>query len=286
MDLSQAQRDRLSFIELKIRFIGEIRRQDLISRFGIQVAAASRDLALYRELVPKNLDYDTKAKIYRYGKWFRPFFEFSAERVLLWLSRGYGDCAPERFRSIIPSDSSGPRSVINLDTLSVVTRAIHQRKALDISYRSLTSGLTRRDFVPFALADNGFRWHVRAFDRKRKIFVDLVIARIADAEIVDGEIGDSETAAQDNQWNRIVDLEMVPHPANIQHPDTIGAEYGMVDGVLKIPVRAALVGYLLQRWNVDCSANHNLKGTEFHLWLRNRETLYGVANIKLAPGYE
>eukprot|EP01035_Chromulina_nebulosa_P062805 gene62805-85892_t len=59
-DLTQPQRDRLAFVELRVRFIGEIRRQDLVTRFGIQSAAASRDLALYKELAPGNIDYDPK----------------------------------------------------------------------------------------------------------------------------------------------------------------------------------------------------------------------------------
>jgi hypothetical protein len=63
-DLTQPQRDRLAFVELRVRFIGEIRRQDLVTRFGIQSAAASRDLALYKELAPGNIDYDSKAKSY------------------------------------------------------------------------------------------------------------------------------------------------------------------------------------------------------------------------------
>ena len=46
-ELTQPQRDRLAFVKLRVRFIGEIRRQDLVTRFGIQSAAASRDLALY-----------------------------------------------------------------------------------------------------------------------------------------------------------------------------------------------------------------------------------------------
>ena len=41
-DLTQPQRDRLAFVELRVRFIGEIRRQDLVTRFGIQSAAASQ----------------------------------------------------------------------------------------------------------------------------------------------------------------------------------------------------------------------------------------------------
>jgi hypothetical protein len=63
-DLTQPQRDRLAFVELRVRFIGEIRRQDLVSRFGIQSAAATRDLALYKELAPGNIDYDSKGKSY------------------------------------------------------------------------------------------------------------------------------------------------------------------------------------------------------------------------------
>ena len=59
-DLTQPQRDRLAFIELRLHFIGEIRRQDLVSRFGIQAAAATRDIGIYKDLAPGNLDYDTK----------------------------------------------------------------------------------------------------------------------------------------------------------------------------------------------------------------------------------
>ncbi|VCW38726.1 hypothetical protein BANRA_05759 [Pseudomonas aeruginosa] len=75
-DLTQPQRDRLAFVELRIRFIGEIRRQDLVSRFGIQSAAATRDLALYKEIAPGNIDYDAKAKAYGLGPTFRPVFDF------------------------------------------------------------------------------------------------------------------------------------------------------------------------------------------------------------------
>lgn len=85
---------------------------------------------------------------------------------------------------------------------------------------------------------------------------------------------------------RFTELELVPHPANVQHPDTIEAEYGMENGVLKVRARAAMAGYLLRRWNVDCTEDHSLKGGEFHLWLRNRQALYGVTNLILAPGYD
>lgn len=93
-ELTQPQRDRLAFVELRIRFIGEIRRQDLVSRFGIQSAAASCDLALYKELAPGNIDYDIKGKSYVLGSAFSPVFDFPVERVLSWLSQGFGDGEP------------------------------------------------------------------------------------------------------------------------------------------------------------------------------------------------
>ena len=85
LGMTQAQRDRVALIDLRLRYMGEVGRQDLATRFGIQSAAASRDLAQYREIAPRNLDYDTKAKVYARAAWFRPVFDFPAERVLSWL---------------------------------------------------------------------------------------------------------------------------------------------------------------------------------------------------------
>lgn len=283
--MTQSQRDRLAFIELRLRFLGEIRRQDLVTRFGIQAAAATRDIGQYKNIAPRNLDYDTKGKVYVRSDWFRPVFEFSAERVLTWLSRGFGDGEPLRFKPLVPCESPGLLSAPGLETLSVLTRAIYKKSAVEISYRALSSGLTTREIVPFALADDGLRWHVRAYDRRSGEFRDFVLTRIADARLVPGRPDEREMSDQDIQWSRIVELELVPHPANVQHPDTIEADYGMEGGVLRIRVRAALAGYLLRRWNVDCTENHSLKGAEFHLWLRNHLSLVDVANLSLAPGY-
>ena len=285
-EMTQSQRDRLAFVELRLRFIGTVRRQDLVSRFGIQGAAATRDLSQYKELGPHNLDYDPKAKVYVRGEWFRPVFDFPAERVLIWLSQGFGDGEPLRLRPLVVCEGSTLSASVDLEMLSVLSRAIHKQSAVEISYRALSSGLTTREIIPFALADNGQRWHVRAFDRKSGDFRDFVLNRVAAAKLLAGPVGEHETADQDIQWNRVAEIELVPHPANIQHPDTIEAEYGMEDGVLRVRVRAAMAGYLMRRWNVDCTEDHSLKGAEFHLWLRNRQALYGVTNLVLAPGYD
>lgn len=285
-DLTQPQRDRLAFIELRVRFLGEVRRQDLFSRFSIQAAAASRDLATYKDLMPGNIDYDSKSKVYVRADLFRPLFDFGASRVLTWLAQGYGDNEPTRYRPPIPAEAATEISSPDLETLSVITRAIYRKTPIHITYRALTSGMTSREIVPFALADNGRRWHVRAYDRRKGEFRDFVLARVADAFFVDGAIADNERPDQDIQWNRVVELELVPHPANMRNPDTIEAEYSMTDGRLVTRARAALVGYMLRSWNVDCTPDHSLKGGENHLWLKNRQALYGVENLVLAPGYK
>ena len=73
--LSQAQRERLAYIDFKLYFFGEIGRPDLTSRFGVAPAGATRDLALYREIAPQNIEFDGSSKVYRIRKDFIPILE-------------------------------------------------------------------------------------------------------------------------------------------------------------------------------------------------------------------
>lgn len=59
----------------------------------------------------------------------------------------------------------------------------------------------------------------------------------------------------------------------------------MSDDVLRMRVRAANAGYVLRRWNVDCSVGHTLSAHEHLLALRNPISLYGVTSALLAPGF-
>lgn len=284
-DLTHSQRDRLAFVELRVRFIGEMRRQDLVTRFGIQSAAASRDLALYRELAPGNIDYDSKGKSYVLGQDFQPVFDFPPERVLSWLTQGFGDGEPMQLKAWMASESPSRLTPPDLDVLASVTRAIHQQCPLRIEYHSISSGRTEREIIPFSLIDTGLRWHVRAFDRKTREFRDFVITRIKRPILVtDAEVQPHERSDQDIQWTRIVELEMVPHPDQ-PRPEITEMDYGMVRGALRMKLRAATAGYILRQWSVDCSPDHRLRGPEFRLWLNDHLALYGVTNAVFAPGY-
>ncbi|MGD8174931.1 helix-turn-helix transcriptional regulator [Marinimicrobium sp. C6131] len=284
-DLTQPQRDRLAFVELRLRFVGEMRRQDSVARFGIQSAAASRDLALYRDLAPNNIKYDSKGKSYILGAGFRPVFDFPPERVLSWLTQGFGDGEPVRLKAWVASESPSRATPIDLDVLASVTRAIYQECPLGIEHHSISSGRSEREIVPFALIDNGFCWLVRAFDRRTNEFRDFALSRIRQPVVLKGQIvAPHEASNQDIQWARTVELELVPHPDQ-PRPEITEMDFGMRGGVLRIKLRAATAGYILRQLNVDCSPDHSLRSKEFRLWLKDYQPLCGVQNALVAPGY-
>ena len=130
--LSQAQRERLAFLEMHAYFTGELRRADIEGRFGIKPAASSRDLSAYRELEPSNLDYDVAARCYRPTKSFKPLFEFSSDRVLTWLLQGFGDGLELKPRKVVPCEGPGNLVRPDLAILSRVTRAICAKHALKV----------------------------------------------------------------------------------------------------------------------------------------------------------
>lgn len=284
-DISQAQRERLYHIDFKLYFLGAINRTNLVSRFGIKEAAASRDFALYKNLAPNNAQYCTQTRVYIPSSEFTPLFEHSGSQTLAALLHGFGDDFVGTQKPIVTCEAPTQLNYPNIQTLAFITRAIHNSQVLKIQYRSLSSGLSEREIVPYALIDNGLRWHVRGYDRARNRFADFVVNRIEAPQLISEEIPENQTKAADNQWNRIVELHIVPHP-KLKHPETIEAEYVMNSGLLSLNVRAALAGYVLRKWNVDCSKEHALAGPEYHLWLKNTPALYGVDNLSLAPGYK
>ncbi len=92
-----------------------------------------------------------------------------------------------------------------------------------------------------------------------------------------------ELSGNDDQWNRIIMLELVPHP-NHAWKDIVARDFGMTKNKLTLKVRAAVADYLLRLWNVDCSADHHLAPEIHRLWLRNNDVLRGVTSAEISPG--
>lgn len=284
--LTFAQKQRLSFIDFSLLFKGSINRKELTEKFEMGMANATRDLALYRELAPNNIDFNAQDRTYLQSKSFKPLFSYNSKQTLAKLANKISDGFDGVMEIPFPVDAPNQLNVPDIFIVAKIVQATLKKKPISIIYTSLSSGSKAREIVPHTIVDNGLRWHVRGFDRNTGEFRDFVLTRISKVTIKDLTVEQHEEEINDHQWVRMMDLVIVPHPNNVEYPQAIMMDYGMDNGVLELKVRAALVGYLLRRWNIDCSKEATLKGGEYQLWLKNRITLYGAENLVIAPGYD
>ena len=283
-ELTYAQRERLAFIDFCLQFIGQLARADLVNHFKTGLASCSRDLTLYKELAPNNMTLKHETKQYYRTDAFKPVFEHNPEAILGSLCRGFGDGLSQ---GISPSETCIDATRLihpNSDVIATLMRAINNRHAISCDYISLTSGDSSRVIIPHAIANNGQRWHVRAYDKKSKEFRDFVCTRLLNVTELKKSINASQSSENDKAWNNILGIELVVHPS-VSHPKAIELDFGMVGGVLHLEVREALIGYLMRQWNVDCSVAATLTGGEYHLWLKNAQELPKLASLEIAPGY-
>lgn len=290
-----AQEERLIYIDFFLYFFGSINRNDLMTRFKIKQAAATRDITLYRERMPDNLEYDTVKKTYKCSRQFKPRYTYNVHHVLTCIAHGF---SAQHFHiqenALLLCETPQVLNNPNVDVVSIITRAIKQNCVVRMNYASIKDGHETVEFVPFALVDNGLRWHVRGFNRRKNEFRDHVLTRISEASLLQVLPQKHESKEFDHQWNRIVSLELIPHP-NMDNPRAVIADYNMIDGKKRVEMRAAVAGYFLRLWNVDCSKNRDLRrvepdgteiGVEYQLCLGNLPALYDVKNANLAPGYQ
>ena len=282
--VSYAQRQRLAYIDFCLLFKGAIYRQDLINRFEVGLSAGSRDFNLYREIAPDNLEYSNQDKRYYQTAAFKPVFEHDAKRTLTKLANDISDGFDAIGDIHFPVESTSSLNVPDIFIVARIVQAILNNKAVSVIYTSLSNGSGARELVPHSIVDNGLRWHVRAFDRKTKSFRDFVLTRISKVTIKHSPVAE-ESVTADLEWQRLIPLQLVPHPKNVEFSTAIEMDYGMENKQLLIEVRAAMAGYLLRRWNVDCTERGTLTGPEYQLWLQNRFTLNNVQNLAIAPGY-
>lgn len=284
-ELSAAQRLRLAFIEFRIWFYGEISRKDVLERFEVATAAGTRDLMLYKQLAPHNFIYEQKR--YRYLPTFQPLFPHEPEKVLAALITGTAAADTGTSSEIISHDAPRRLNQPDLNTLATVTRAIHTGQVLALTYLSMRNGPSPRAIVPHSLVDSGLRWHIRAFDRTKGHFRDLVLTRMEDVRVLAdcNPPTSQELRGADAQWNRMFTLTLVPHPSR-PHPEVIAKDFGMQQGQLKVSLRGAVAGYVMRQWQVDCSPDASMRGQEIRLRLADPCELIGAGSAALAPGYQ
>ncbi|MGF1687440.1 WYL domain-containing protein [Photobacterium japonica] len=284
--IGSAQRERLAFIDFALYFFGEVTRKDLIDRFAVGHAATTRDLALYKELMPDNLKLDMRSKKYFKQADFLPLFTLDLQKTLATISLGYGDGFAGHQAFPINCETPISLTIPRTPVMAVLCEGIYRHRLIEIDYISASSGQSTRVIAPHSLVDSGNRWHIRSFDRKNNQFMDVVCNRVVAARIIEQAPDQHESIDADRQWQKYIELELVPHPRLI-NPKAIEMDYEMREGKLVIESRAALAGYLLRKWEVDCSADGCLYVyVGYQLALNNPQALYQVTSAMLAPGYK
>lgn len=282
---SQNQRERLNYIEFRVFFTGQFSRSDLVQRFGISKAGATRDLAIYQQEAPANIEFDGTTKNYRIAKSFQLHYlkEVEPKQMLRALVHGLGNDFGAGPEHLVPCELPTRLQAPPVEVLAAISRAINQGRVLSAEYLSGTGNYGRREIVPFSIFGTGLKWMVRAYNRRRNLFCDFILNRFKSAEVLEEKPRPEEAKEFDDEWNRMLKLELIPHPA--ASPDSKAVtlqEFQMTDGALVLRVRAALAPHVLNLWRVDCSQDQHL--TFLPLCLRNLVALHDV-DAAIAPGF-
>lgn len=278
-ELKWAARQRLQFIEVMAYYTGFISRSTLARAFGISDPAATKDLKLYNELAPSNLEYNPGVFGFVPSDNFVPIFADLSPAVVLPM------IAANLTSSDNPSDDKQIYG-ITIDTLPLpsrlpakhvlaqIIRAIKSRMQLNVAYHSL-SGRESNDtriIEPHALINNGLRWHVRAYSHDTFDFRDFVLSRIVDAQILTQEAESS--ANYDDDWVELVSIRLQAHPKLSEKQRTaLKYDYNMQDDTIELKVRRALVGYVLHQMSVDTTEDYSLNPSAYQLVVVNRDEI-------------
>ncbi|MEO3413735.1 WYL domain-containing protein [Roseovarius sp. CAU 1744] len=182
---------------------------------GLSRAQASKDLNSYINDHPEHIIYDKTAKTYVLGPKFVEHYAAldPSEYLDDLLSISQGGSVPAADWIVYQPDilaTTVPGRGLSAFTLRNVLLACEQRKALRISYQSMSSPDPEdRVIIPHALAHDGFRWHARALCSKDQIFKDFVLGRILKSAL--GEQSDVD-AGTDEDWHQTITLKIAPHP--------------------------------------------------------------------------
>jgi predicted DNA-binding transcriptional regulator YafY len=248
---------RLEFIEFRLFWEGGVNRADLIDAFGISVPQASKDLSLYQEQAPGNVEYDKRAKRYVASERFKPLFLDSDPDAYFSRLRAIADGSAADSGASWLANPPGvdvaltPRREVDRQVLRAVLAAIRDGQSVEILYQSMNKASpdpSWRRITPHAMGYDGLRWHVRAFSHDEDRFRDFLLPRALQFR-APGAPGAS--AEDDRLWHQQFKLEIAPHPGlTASQKKVVAKDFGMAGGKGIISVRHAMLFYVLKRLNL------------------------------------
>ena len=279
LDVKWATRQRLQYIEIMAFYTGVVSRSDVAKAFGMSDPAATKDLKLYSDLAPGNLTYTQSVFGFVPAAGFSPAFaDLSPAAVLPVIAANLavanGPYGTEQIYGLPTACLPLPARLPGAEVLAQITRAIHGRRKLRVSYRSLSNQENRESRIiePHTLVDTGLRWHVRAYDEEHYDFRDFVLSRFVEAECLNEPAESS--IDYDEDWVEMLSLQLAPHAGLDEiRRESLLLDYGATGEVIEIEVRRALIGYVLQRLSVDTTPDHSMNPNAYQLMLLNRDEI-------------
>lgn len=213
-------------------------RGDIADVFSVSIVQASKDLRVYRDLLPNNMVYDSKLKSYITSLDFTPgIIQPSPEQYLRDQSQVGASTA------VMPL----PGRHIDPIIFRTVLLAVKNDTPIRITYQSLSRPHPfSRVFRPHTFVSDGRRWHVRGFCGESGGYRDFLLARISEASlaVVDTDLLGVE---EDVFWNNEIHVKLGPHPGLTKSQQgIIERDFGMTEGQVIIPLRQAYLLYFLR----------------------------------------
>lgn len=269
---------RLEFIEFRLFWEGSINRADIRECFGVSIPQASKDLTLYQERAPGNMEYDPRTKRYVAAEKFVLRFLQPDPYVYLTQLRSVAE-------GIVPAHDSWiaelprtdvaltPKREVSIEVLRRVLDAVREGVSIDVFYQSMNRARPEpiwRRITPHAFGYDGFRWHVRAYCHLELKFKDFLLPRILEVGSKDkpGASGD-----QDWLWNNYFDVIIGPHPdLTDSQKQVVAKDYGIDQGHSTLSIRYAMLFYVLKRLGLLSDPAKQSARTQHIVTINRKET--------------
>jgi len=262
-------KQRLRAIEIILYWHGRLNTGDIIKTFGISRTQVSKDIKQYITTYPGNAYYHFKKQAYLKANPFKLHF-----------THGTIDEYIDHISRMLKPNSNTSIEKLSLHysplkpiIAGAILQAIEHKLGVNILYGSMgTPEGQQRVIYPHSLVDSGFRWHVRAYCTKRKEFRDFNLGRILGQPEA---IADSLAIADkkhDTLWNKKVNVSFRANPIFSEaQQKLIQTEFDIPRKIIHIKVRACLIHYTLQRYQIDSEQLENPPATQTLVIDNNKE---------------
>lgn len=249
-DLSWDQKQRIRFVEALAIWRGRVTISDLRDAFDIPTGRAEKDLKLYGELAPNNLQRQRATGEYVPSDQFVPQYLRGTSSEYQQILRHHDldnelPMATVDGRALAIESLELPAREFDVRVLARLSTAIRDRRWLRIEYQSMTHPEPRDLRIsPHALAFVG-RWHARAWSEKHEGFRDFLLSRICGLPKLEEK--SPHQSEEDWDWCNHIPVRIAPHPGlSDAQKRVVEQDYGMLHGMQETRVRVSLAPYFMK----------------------------------------